>query len=133
MAPRDSVYHPADMDDDERVGGLQLHAPIVETLHYGSLPYLTHPIDLVTGKQGWGWRNGPWMPVEFVNPADAVSSAWAGENTVMISPPYDVATLFDDPSMQRVGNTSFWAALTQAAKAAVKTGSATISNRGGAA
>lgn len=110
-------------------GGMHLRKVVGRT-EYHALPYETHPIDLIDHPNGWGWKLGPWMPVQYENPADGISIAWSGANDVMISPPYDVTTLFDDPSTARVANVSLFAALTDAVKSAARRTSATIGNRG---
>lgn len=83
----------------------------LEQVAYGSLPFYTHPIDTVTGRQGWGPFAGAWQPVQFIDPAQNISVAWTGTVKDRFGPGYDNTTLFEDRSLSSADNTSMWAAL----------------------
>lgn len=84
-----------------------------ETLTYAPLPWQTHPIDTVTGSQGWGPFNGPYTPWNFPDPATfmaggaGIDATWmSGDNRSVVdySPPYDILTLQVDNSTSFVNN-----------------------------
>lgn len=78
---------------------------------YHPLPFLTHPIDTVTGRQGWGPFAGPWQPVQFADPTQNISVAYSGSNTWRYGPGYDNTTLFEDRSLASTNNSSLWPAI----------------------
>ena len=81
--------------------------PVYRNLQYGPLPWLTHPIDVVQQQQGWGPLDGPWQHVDFLNPAAPIDITYASGSPYDardFSPPYQITTLFDDPSENRVNN-----------------------------
>lgn len=93
---------------------------------YTSFPLLTHPIDMVTGKQGWGPFAGSWQPVQFIDPAQNISAAYSGSNTWLYGPGYQNITLLDDPSESRADNSSLWSVIKGALGQAQSGSSSTI-------
>lgn len=95
----------------------------IKTLEYESLPYLTHPIDIAKGSQGWGPMAGPYSPVDFVSAKDIATGGWgldtgydSGDNAVTVAPTFDVLTLMQDRSLDLVNNAGTAAVLAHAHK-----------------
>ncbi len=81
-------------------------------LTYAPLPYETHPIDLAYGSQGWGPFPGPWTPEDFMSPFWGIDITWyTGDNRTDVAPGYQDLTVFRDPSLDSVANSSFLATL----------------------
>lgn len=77
---------------------------MTKRLEYQSLPYITHPIDIVIGHQGWGPFNGPWSPIDFFDPAADISIGYgAASNAWQFTPRYTYS-IFGDPSLDYVDN-----------------------------
>jgi hypothetical protein len=76
---------------------------------FESLPWNTHPIDIVHGPQGWGPFAGPWSPQDYV-PAvcsvggqSGVSNHWCEDAyTPTMAPGYADITVFTDRSQDLV-------------------------------
>lgn len=100
-------------------------------LSYAPLAWETHPIDLAFGSQGWGPFLGPWQHVDFADPASMIDITYdTGNNALDYGPGYDEISLFSDPSIDMVHNTSFLSTLAQAAESAIggRASTATIAN-----
>lgn len=82
--------------------------PTLRNLEFSSFPWQTHPIDMYHGPQGWGPFYGPWTPWDWHDPAAHISDRYgSGEsNEWQFAPPYEIATLFADPSLRWAYNTS---------------------------
>ncbi len=114
-----------------RVAPLQMtNQPVLRELTYGSLDWVTHPIDLYDGPQGWGPFNGPWTPIDFADPAADISYMYgSGEsNDWEFAPPYDVISVFADHSLDFAWNTSYDVAAERAAKERAQEYNSTIAN-----
>jgi hypothetical protein len=107
-----------------------MEMPTIRPLSYGSLDWVTHPIDLYDGPQGWGPFYGPWTPWDFRDPAaDIAFSYGMGEsNEWQFAPPYDVITVFGDPALEWVNNTSYDSAMAQAQEERQTSYNSTIAN-----
>lgn len=102
-------------------------------IEYGSLPYTTHPIDLVTGYQGFGPFAGPYTPWDFEDSQEiaapgGVNIHWTtqGDNAVTYAPPLAVLTAMNDRSLDLASNPGLTAVLMQNAAATPNT--STVSN-----
>lgn len=120
----------APADDARQVNQVQPGPRLVERqLTYAPLPWDTHPIDTVTGSQGWGPFEGPWTPQDFISPFWGIDITWAaGDNATTYSPPYDILTLQEDPSLDFVSNSSLLATLERAVSGVTQRFTSTISN-----
>lgn len=105
-----------------------LTLPVLEEVEYGELPYITHPIDTVTGRQGWGPFTGPWTPWDWMDPADDISDSWSGSNDWQVALPYDLLTVFGDNSLDYAWSTSYDVAAEQAAAQDSHAQTSTIAN-----
>jgi len=105
--------------------------PTIRDLRFAPLPLATHPIDLYDGPQGWGPFYGPWTPWDFRDPASSISDHYGmGEsNDWQFAPPYDIITVFHDPSLDWVYNTSYDVSAEHAQAADEIQYSSTISNQ----
>lgn len=96
---------------------------------YAPLPYETHPIDTTTTPQGWGPFQVPWQQVDFPDRAVNIDCGFSkGDNQHRFAPAYGNVTLFDDPSLDRVENSSLVASIRTALGDAQRGMSSTISN-----
>lgn len=109
---------------------VMMELPTLRDLHFAPLPYQTHPIDLYDGPQGWGPFYGPWTPWDFRDPAASIAYTYGhGEsNDWQFAPPYDVITVFADPSLNWAGNTSYDIAMQNAQNEQQTAQSSTIAN-----
>jgi hypothetical protein len=103
----------------------------MEHLTYAPLPWETHPIDTVTGIQGWGPFQGPYTPFNFPELVTGMAQGgiditWnQGNNNTAIAPGYAVGTIQMDNSLALVNNRL---AQMQVDASATRNYSSTISN-----
>lgn len=107
----------------------------LERIEYAPLPYNTHPIDTVTGYQGFGPFDGPYTPWNFPDSQDiaapgGVNIYWTeqGSNKVDFAPPYAVLTAMTDRSIEFANNPGLTAVLMQNAAASPNTSTASNAN-----
>lgn len=107
----------------------------LDHIEYGSLPYATHPIDTVTGYQGFGPFDGPYTPWDFADSQDiaapgGVNVYWTtqGDNRTDYAPPYAVITAMQDRSLDFASNPGLTAVLMQNAAASPNTSTASNAN-----
>lgn len=51
---------------------------VIKSLRYGSLPWKTHPIDVVEEFHGFGPFESAWSPWQFNDPASGIDVTWFG-------------------------------------------------------
>lgn len=104
-------------------GHAMMAVPVLRHVRYESLPWDTHPIDLVEAPQGWGPFNGAWTPWDWHDPANEISDHYgSGESNDWEFSPFITEgdgggwyTVFGDPAMDYV-NTSYDAIAEQEAE-----------------
>ena len=101
-----------------------MERPVLRHVTYESLPWQTHPIDLVDAPQGWGPFNGAWTPWDWHDPANDISDHYgSGESNEWLFSPFTADgngvgwyTVFGDPAMDYAFNTSYDAVAQQEAE-----------------
>jgi hypothetical protein len=85
---------------------------VLRQLTYYPMAWETHGVDNAIGPNGWGPFPGPWTPEDFISPFWGIDDTWQhGDNAIWFAPGYANLTVYEDPSLDFVANSSFLAEL----------------------